>query len=35
MNIKKDLGLATEIMIIVTSNLDRETEKILFETFGK
>lgn len=26
-NIKKDLGLTTEIMIIVTDNLDPETEK--------
>ena len=34
-NIKKDLGLTTEIMIIVTEFLDEETKKVLFETFGK
>jgi DNA-binding transcriptional regulator PaaX len=34
-NIKKDLGLTTEIMIIVTETIDEETKKILFETFGK
>jgi len=34
-NIKKDLGLTTEMMIIVTQFLDEETKKILFETFGK
>ncbi|MEX2052498.1 MAG: hypothetical protein WD991_02280 [Candidatus Paceibacterota bacterium] len=34
-NIKKDLGLTTEMMIITTSNIDEETKKILFETFGK
>jgi DNA-binding transcriptional regulator PaaX len=35
MNIKKDLGLTTEIMIMTTSELDPETEKALFEMFGK
>lgn len=35
MNIKKDLGLTTEMMIIVTQFLDEETKKILFESFGK
>ncbi|MFA5791537.1 MAG: hypothetical protein WC884_00685 [Candidatus Paceibacterota bacterium] len=34
-NIKKDLGLTTEIMIIVTEFIDEETKKVLFETFGK
>ncbi len=34
-NIKKDLGLTTEIMIIVTEFVDEETKKFLFETFGK
>ena len=34
-NIKKDLGLTTEMMIIVTENIDEESKKILFETFGK
>ena len=34
-NIKKDLGLTTEIMIIVTEFVDEESKKILFETFGK
>ena len=34
-NIKKDLGLTTEIMIIVTDNIDEESKKILFATFGK
>ena len=34
-NIKKDLGLITEIMIIVTEFVDEETKKVLFETFGK
>ncbi len=34
-NIKKDLGLTTELMIIVTQNVDEETQKILFQTFGK
>jgi len=35
MNIKKDLGLTTEMMIIVTQFIDEETKKVLFETFGK
>ncbi|MEI8175126.1 MAG: hypothetical protein WCG28_04225 [bacterium] len=34
-NIKKDLGLTTEVMIIVTEFVDEETKKFLFETFGK
>lgn len=34
-NIKKDLGLTTEMMIIVTEFIDEETKKVLFETFGK
>ena len=34
-NIKKDLGLQTELMIIVTSYIDEETKKFLFESFGK
>lgn len=34
-NIKKDLGLTTEMMIIVTEIIDEESRKILFETFGK
>ncbi len=34
-NIKKDLGLTTEIMIIVTQFVDEETKKFLFEAFGK
>ena len=34
-NIKKDLGLTTEMMIIVTENIDEETKKVLFETFGR
>ena len=34
-NIKKDLSLTTEIMIIVTQFVDEETKKFLFETFGK
>ncbi len=34
-NIKKDLGLSTELMIIVTSFIDDETKKFLFETFKK
>jgi DNA-binding transcriptional regulator PaaX len=35
MNIKKDLGLTTELMIFVTNNLDPETELELFKMFGK
>jgi len=34
-NIKKDLGLSSEMMIIVTEFVDEETKKFLFETFGK
>lgn len=34
-NIKKDLELTTEMMIIVTEFIDEETKKFLFETFGK
>lgn len=34
-NIKKDLGLTTEMMIIVTEFIDEETKKVLFSTFGK
>jgi DNA-binding transcriptional regulator PaaX len=34
-NIKKDLGLTTEMMIIVTQYVDKETKKVLFESFGK
>ena len=34
-NIKKDLNLTTEMMIIVTQMVDEETKKFLFETFGK
>ncbi len=34
-NIKKDLGLSTEMMIIVTDSVDEETKKFLFETFWK
>ena len=34
-NIKKDLSLTTEMMIITTGNIDEETKKVLFETFGK
>lgn len=34
-NIKKDLGLATEMMIVVTEYLDTETENILTATFNK
>ena len=35
LNIKKDLNLGTELMIIVTDSLDEETKKVLFELFGK
>ncbi len=35
MNIKKDLGLTTEMMIIVTQNLDPETEVEIVKIFGK
>lgn len=34
-NIKKDLGLTTEMMIIVTEYLDDESKKVLLETFWK
>ncbi|MFA6177577.1 MAG: hypothetical protein WC694_01625 [Candidatus Paceibacterota bacterium] len=34
-NIKRDLDLTTEMMIIVTENIDEESKKVLFETFGK
>ena len=34
-NIKKDLGISTEMMIIVTQFIDEETKKVLFEAFGK
>jgi len=34
-NIKKDLGLTTEMIILVTEFVDEETKKFLFETFGK
>ena len=34
-NIKRDLGLTTEMMIIVTESIDEESKKVLFETFGK
>ncbi len=34
-NIKKDLGLSTELMIIVTANIDPETEQELLKAFGK
>ena len=33
-NIKKDLNLTTEMIIIVTQLVDDETKKFLFETFG-
>jgi len=35
MNIKKDLGLTTELMIMVTETIDPETEAVLFELFKK
>ncbi len=34
-NIKKDLGLTTEIMILVSESIDEETQKELFKIFGK
>jgi len=34
MNIKMDLGLTDEIMIVVTKDIDPMTEKNLFKTFG-
>lgn len=33
-NIKKDLNLTTEMMIMTTDSVDTETEKVLFEVFG-
>jgi DNA-binding transcriptional regulator PaaX len=32
-NIKKDLGLTTEMMILVTDKIDEETEKELIKMF--
>lgn len=32
-NIKKDLGLSTELMIIITQFIDEETKKELLKTF--
>src|SRR3990167_4228427 len=34
-NIKKDLGLTTEMMIITTEFIDDETKKFLFDAFGR
>lgn len=34
-NIKHDLGFTHEMIIFVTGNVDKETQKILFEMFGK
>src|SRR3989344_3682348 len=34
-NIKKDLGLTTEMMIITTQFIDEETKKFLFDAFGR
>ncbi|MEN9582667.1 MAG: repressor, phenylacetic acid degradation operon negative regulatory protein [Candidatus Parcubacteria bacterium] len=34
-NIKKDLGLTTEMIIVVTDTIDVETEKVLLAEFGK
>jgi DNA-binding transcriptional regulator PaaX len=34
-NIKKDLGLQTELMIIVTNTLDPETEKVFLQNIQK
>lgn len=34
-NIKKDLNLTTELIILVTSQIDEETEKVLGGIFGK
>ncbi len=34
-NIKKDLELTTEMMIIVTKSIDEESKKVLLETFWK
>ncbi len=35
MNIKKDLGLTTELMVLVTDTIDEDTRKYLFEVFMK
>lgn len=34
-NIKKDLGLTTEMMILVTDKIDSETEQEFLKVFGK
>ncbi len=34
-NIKKDLNLTTEMVILTTDSIDEDTAKFLFETFGK
>lgn len=34
-NIKKDLGLTTELMIITTDEIDEETKKSFVDMFGK
>ncbi|HEY4503339.1 MAG TPA: hypothetical protein VJC14_02815 [Candidatus Paceibacterota bacterium] len=34
-NIKKDLGFTTEMIVIVTEFVDEETAKVLLQTFGK
>jgi DNA-binding transcriptional regulator PaaX len=34
-NIKKDLGLTTEMIIITTSHIDEISEKVFFESFRK
>ncbi len=34
-NIKKDLGLNTELMVLVTDTIDEDTRKYLFEVFMK
>ena len=34
-SIKKDLGLTTEMIIITTDQIDKDTKKFLFEIFGK
>lgn len=34
-NIKKDLGLSTEMMILVTEHIDEESKKVLFKIFGQ
>lgn len=34
-NIKKDLSLTTEMMIITTEAIDEETKKVFLEMFGK